>query len=275
MCRPLTAPKIGAVTQPILSDSLAAPMAGPLAQADLTPQSTRQLIELHADGDAYAVGWCDALRKEGLHTHLCRLAPPSVRAPLPAHAHAPKARVLLLASSLTERLALLRQWRAADAALPLLVVSRGLRDLEQVLALEMGADDILDATHSPSVLAARLRSLWRRGRDDACGSHEPEELRFGNLELQASDRRVRLQGQDAGLTQAEFELLWLLARRAGHTVTRPELLRHTRGLEYEPHDRSIDSRVYRLRRKLGDASREGKGIRTVRNCGYLFVPSAW
>lgn len=70
-------------------------------------------------------------------------------------------------------------------------------------------------------------------------------------------------------------MLWLLASRAGHPVTRYELLKHTRGLAYERHDRSIDSRVYRIRSKLGDTRGDSQRIRTVRNCGYLFTPLGW
>ncbi len=233
----------------------------------------RRVIELHADADAHAALWCEALANEGLHSRLSRLSLPVSHGS--GAARPVEARVLLLATSLTERLALLRQWRTADAALPLLVVARDLRDLDQVLALEMGADDVMDANASPSVLCARLRNVWRRTHPDPLAAPQTDELRFGALCLQVRERSVHLGSHGVDLTEAEFELLWLLASRAGHTVTRSELLRHTRGLEYEPHDRSIDSRVHRVRLKLGDLRGSTQRIRTVRNCGYVFVPSGW
>ena len=86
---------------------------------------------------------------------------------------------------------------------------------------------------------------------------------------------MRLGGSDVPLTEGEFEVLWLLASQAGQPVSRADLLRRLRGLPYQRIDRSIDCRVYRIRGKLGDADGLSQHIRTVRNCGYLFVPSAW
>ena len=182
--------------------------------------------------------------------------------------------VLHVSGQLTEQLARLRSLRAQSPALPLMVAVRGLRDLDQVLALEMGADDAIDAALAGAVVAARLRALWRRAALAQAG--EPaDHLCFGSLALLRLQRQARLAEQLVPLTEGEFEVLWLLASRAGQAVSRHEILRRVRGLEDHPMDRSIDSRVYRIRAKLGDAGPGGRRIRTVRNHGYAFSPQGW
>jgi DNA-binding response OmpR family regulator len=202
------------------------------------------------------------------------------------HAEAPaagtEALVLHISQTLAEQLPQLRVLRAKAPEMPLLVLSRGLRDIDQVLALEMGADDVLDAATAPPVVAARLRALWRRAAratEAANGVHaEPtisplQDLRFGALQLLGRERRVLRGSLTVPLTEGEFEVLWLLATHAGQVVTRNEILKRVRGIDDQPLDRSVDCRVYRVRAKLGDDG--AQRIRTVRNRGYLFSPVGW
>ena len=168
---------------------------------------------------------------------------------------------------------LCRALRALDPARPLLAVCQGLRELDQVLALEMGADDAIDTAASAPVVAARLRALWRRG--GPLPNAAPERLAFGRLSLHLRERSVRLGDSAVDLTECEFEVLWLLATQAGRAVSRAELLQRLRGLPYQRIDRSIDCRIYRIRAKLCDGEGPAQHIRTVRNCGYLFSPARW
>jgi two-component system, OmpR family, response regulator RstA len=216
-------------------------------------------VAVHCTDPGAAAGWSDALRAEGV-------AVEADRADLAA-----QALVLFCAPRVAEHLGTLRELRARDAALPLVVVCPALRELDQVLALEMGADDAIDARTGAAVVAARLRALWRR----AGGAHAaaPHQLCFGRLSLHLRERRVQLGAERIELTECEFEVLWLLARQAGRAVSRTELLERLRGLPYQRIDRSIDCRIYRLRAKLGDGA--AQRIRTVRNCGYLFSPARW
>lgn len=218
-----------------------------------------------ADDPEAARPWFEALQLEGLR-------PQALRG---EGSGPPLAAILHISRRLTDSLGTLRQLRAADAALPLVVVCHALRDLDHVLALEMGADDVLDATTSAAVVAARLRAVARRAAPGGAAAPVPEQLQFGALTLQLRERRVRLGSHDVALTEGEFELLWLLASQAGQPVSRADLLRRLRGLPYQRIDRSIDCRVYRIRIKLGDADGPQQRIRTVRNCGYLFSPAAW
>ena len=216
-------------------------------------------VVVHCTDPGAADAWCGALRCEG------------VAVDVDHDTAAAQARILFCAPRVAEHLGLLREWRARDALLPLVVVCASLRELDQVLALEMGADDVIDARSGAAVVAARLRALWRRA--GAVPSAAAQQLSFGRLSLHLRERRVQLGGQRIGLTECEFEVLWLLALQAGRAVSRAELLQRLRGLPWQRIDRSIDCRIYRLRAKLGDGS--AQRIRTVRNCGYLFSPARW
>jgi DNA-binding response OmpR family regulator len=77
------------------------------------------------------------------------------------------------------------------------------------------------------------------------------------------------------LTSGEFDLLWLLAKNAGRILSRVEILRVLRSLDYDGMDRSVDNRVYRLRKKLGDVNSPTQRIKSVRALGYVFSPVGW
>jgi two-component system response regulator RstA len=183
--------------------------------------------------------------------------------------------LMWITGSLAGQLGRLRELRRVTPDLPLLVACKGLRDLDQVLALEMGADDVLDAAWSAPVVAARLRAHWRAGAAAAGADSLEDELHFGGLHLERCERRVAQHGAVVPLTEGEFEVLWLLASHAGHALTRGEILHRVRGLDNQPQDRSIDCRVYRIRAKLGDRDGRQHRIRTVRNRGYVFLPTGW
>ena len=94
------------------------------------------------------------------------------------------------------------------------------------------------------------------------------------MSLHWRERSACLAGQAVPLTEGEFEVLWLLASQAGAVVRRQDLLRRLRGLDDDPLDRSIDSRIYRIRAKLGGGAAAAR-IRTVRHQGYVFSPAGW
>lgn len=183
--------------------------------------------------------------------------------------------VLTVPRGLTERLTELRTLRQRWRGLPLVVVCNTQRELDHVLALEVGADEVVDPSWPASVVAARLRALWRQADRWRAQTLEPDVLTFGALTLRCRERKVELDGQVVALTDGEFDVLWLLVNRAGSTVTRVDMLRSIRGTPHPNLDRSIDSRIHRIRLKLGDTGRAQPRIRCVRNCGYLFSPVGW
>ncbi len=155
-------------------------------------------------------------------------------------------------------------------------------DLDQVVGLELGADDYVAKPVAPAVLAARVRALLRRGGRGAQGNASNDgttahagaaarRVSAAGVTIDAAARDVRVHGEPVQLTTAEFDLLWALASSAGRIVSRDELMQSLRGLEFDGLDRSIDARVSRLRRKLGDDADDPRVIKTVRGRGYLFA----
>jgi DNA-binding response OmpR family regulator len=159
---------------------------------------------------------------------------------------------------------------------PILILTARDTDLDHVIGLEAGADDYVMKPVDPMVLLARVRALLRRAERGAAGTVErKQDLTLGALRISETSREVWLQGQAVSLTTQEFELLSLLAHRAGELVSRDEVFRTMRGIDYDGLDRSIDGRVSKLRRKLGDDATSPTRIKTVWGKGYLLVPDAW
>jgi two-component system response regulator RstA len=159
-----------------------------------------------------------------------------------------------------------------DYAGPILMLTARTDDMDQVLGLEMGADDYVPKPVQPRVLLARMRALLRRAENtDQSGD---ARLSFGNLEVDSATREAWLEGERIDLTSAEFDLLWLLASNAGRVLTREEIFSDLRGIKYDGQDRSIDVRVSRIRPKIGDDPNHPHRIKTVRSKGYLFVKDA-
>ena len=147
-------------------------------------------------------------------------------------------------------------------------------DLDEVLGLEMGADDYVAKPVRPRVLLARIRALLRRGTVQVEEElRERSSLRFGALVVDNSMREAWLDDKSVDLTSAEFDLLWLLCSNAGRILSREEIFSQLRGIEYDGQDRSIDVRVSRIRPKIGDDPMHPRLIKTVRSKGYLFVKS--
>jgi two-component system response regulator RstA len=153
---------------------------------------------------------------------------------------------------------------------PILILTAKSESIDQVLGLEMGADDYVVKPVEPRVLLARIEALLRRARGAAAQAREAP-LVAGRVEIDGARRSATLDGQPVDLTTGDFDILWLLASRQGSVVTRDEILRVVRGIDYDGLDRSIDARICRLRRKLQEAGGDESMIKTVRLRGYLFA----
>jgi len=166
-------------------------------------------------------------------------------------------------------LTLCRELRRHDRV-PILILTAKGENIDQVLGLEMGADDYVVKPVEPRVLLARLEALMRRAK---AAPHEVRDARFsaGRLAIDGARRAATIDGRDVELTTGDFDILWLLASRQGSVVTRDEILRVVRGIDYDGLDRSIDARICRLRRKLQEAGGAESMIKTVRLRGYLFA----
>ena len=149
-------------------------------------------------------------------------------------------------------------------------------DIDQILGLELGADDYIAKPVQPRVLLARIKALLRRlpapGENE---SGDSESQTFGQFRISQSTRTATLNTQPIDLTTAEFDLLWLLASHAGNVLSRDDLLQELRGIGFDGLDRSIDARISRLRKKLNDDPENPTRIKTVRGKGYLFSKHDW
>ncbi|MGL4318690.1 MAG: response regulator [Pseudomonas sp.] len=158
---------------------------------------------------------------------------------------------------------------------PILMLTARTDDMDEVLGLEMGADDYVCKPVRPRVLLARIRALLRRSEGAAeVVAESQRRLQFGALVIDSAMREAWLREQGIELTSAEFDLLWLLASNAGRILSREEIFTALRGIEYDGQDRSIDVRISRIRPKIGDDPEHPRLIKTVRSKGYLFVAEA-
>jgi len=140
-------------------------------------------------------------------------------------------------------------------------------DADVVAGLETGADDYVGKPVSPRVLLARIRALLRRSGSSA----GPSAIRVGDLEVRPESRRASFRGTDLDLTTTEFDLLEILADRAGRVQERALLVRELRGIDFTSIDRSVDVIISRLRRKLEAVGATREMIRTVRGIGYMMA----
>lgn len=145
-------------------------------------------------------------------------------------------------------------------------------EIDEVVALEIGADDFMSKPVRPHALLARLRTHIQRAKSDTQVSGDSRiELEY--LTIDSASRQCTIHDKAIDLTTAEFDLLWLLARNAGKVVSRSDLYFELNGFKYDGLDRSIDLRVSRLRKKLNDDSNSPQLVKSVRGVGYLLALS--
>lgn len=167
-----------------------------------------------------------------------------------------------------------RTFRLHQMMLPIHIILPAHTSFDEALLLELGADWVSDHSIEPRLLASRLRALLRRMH--APVNNEPLQLlKFGRLTIDAAARRVTLSDNAIEMSSAEFDLLWLLASRAGEVLKRDEVQMTLRGFASDDSHRFIDARLYRLRKRLGNTPAVAARIRTVRPLGYLFAKADW
>jgi Response regulators consisting of a CheY-like receiver domain and a winged-helix DNA-binding domain len=155
---------------------------------------------------------------------------------------------------------------------PILMMTACSEEADEVLGLELGANDYVNKPVKPRILLARIKALLRRMDTSAPTS----SLRvFGDLKLDARSKSVFLKGDAITFSSNEFEVLWLLALGAGKVISRTQLVSQLRGIEYDGFDRSVDVSISRIRKKLQDDPSNPRKIKTIRSKGYLFAEDAW
>ncbi|MGZ4360456.1 MAG: response regulator transcription factor [Gaiellaceae bacterium] len=151
---------------------------------------------------------------------------------------------------------------------PILMLTARDEDVDKIIGLEVGADDYMTKPFNPRELVARVKSILRRASVEH-RTVESEQIRHGDLLIDAGRREVHVGEQEIQLAPKEFDLLWELLDHRGLVLTRDQLLERVWGYTFAGDTRTVDVHVRQVRRKLGDAS----PIVTVWGVGYKVGPA--
>ena len=148
---------------------------------------------------------------------------------------------------------------------PILMLTARVQDHDKILGLELGADDYVTKPFNPREVVARVRAVLRRARGEPA---RPRVLQVGGVAIDLDRHQVYVDSDPVSLTPTEFSLLRALAEHPGHALTRLELIETGLGYGYEGLERTMDSHIKNLRRKLADAGAASDLIETVFGVGY-------
>jgi DNA-binding response OmpR family regulator len=164
----------------------------------------------------------------------------------------------------------LRALGAAYTTPILMLTARG-DDVDRIVGLELGADDYLSKPFNPRELVARIRAILRRASTRTARGTALDAVVVGPIALNLSLHEVRVAGELVALTGAELRVLELLMRSAGHVISREAMTEQALGRKLVPFDRSIDTHISNLRRKLNLEAGKNPEIKNVRGSGYMLT----
>ncbi len=151
---------------------------------------------------------------------------------------------------------------------PILMLTARVGEADQLVGLELGADDYVTKPFSPRLVVARVRALLRRS---VAPAESPKVLRVSDLEIDLNAHTVTRDGQPVELTPTEFSLLATMAEQPGRVFSRLQLLEATQGTAYEGYERTIDAHIKNLRAKLEPDPKNPRYIETVFGVGYRLM----
>ncbi len=165
----------------------------------------------------------------------------------------------------------LKQYRESGGKTPVLMLTARGDDVDRIVGLEMGADDYLPKPFNPRELLARVKAVLRRTVE--AEEDSPPFLQVGDLRADLRRREATMGDVPLNLTNAEFVILTALMREPGEVVSRAALTRAALGRQLLPEDRSLDTHISNLRRKINAMENSQSTIRSIRGSGYLLVPA--
>ena len=154
-----------------------------------------------------------------------------------------------------------------ESDVPIVMLTARADEEDRLTGLDIGADDYVTKPFSPRELAARLRAVLRRTARDGLDSGA-SSLTYGPISVDTQQRTVYVGKTQLHLTPTEFRLLVLLTREPGRTFSRSQIIDRVFGYDFEGFDRTVDSHVYSLRRKLEAAAGDKRYIHTIYGIGY-------
>ena len=164
----------------------------------------------------------------------------------------------------------LKKLRATNEVPVIMLTARG-DDVDRIIGLEFGADDYLAKPFNPRELAARIKAILRRAQPR---TNADSNLVMGPVSLHGATRTASVHGKSLVLTGTEFELLRCLLQAPGEVVSKQRLSETALGRQLLPYDRSIDTHISNLRKKLENAGSVDETIMNQRGIGYLLIPTA-
>jgi two-component system, OmpR family, response regulator BaeR len=147
---------------------------------------------------------------------------------------------------------------------PVLMLTARVEEIDCVLGLELGADDYITKPFRPREVAARIKAVLRRFQPE---QKEPT-LRACSIELNTQTHQVTILGQEVKLTPIEFNLLRLMMEHPGRVFPRTELVSRVQGYDFDGYDRTVDTHIKNLRRKIAVILPEQEVIGSVHGVGY-------
>jgi two-component system, OmpR family, alkaline phosphatase synthesis response regulator PhoP len=166
------------------------------------------------------------------------------------------------------------RWLRADSHLsdiPILMLTAKVEDTDKISGLELGADDYLTKPFNPLEVVARAKAILRRSRG---GFQPPHVLENGTLRLDLDQHTLTHENQMVELTRTEFAILSALMANPNYAFTREELVEKALGYSYDGLERTLDTHIKNLRRKIGDDPARPRYIETVFGVGYRFCEGA-
>lgn len=154
--------------------------------------------------------------------------------------------------------------------IPIIMITARVEEIDRLLGLELGADDYICKPFSPREVVARVKAVLRRSQ----GRLPTQRLAVGPLILDEASHSVKVRGRELSLTPSEFQILKTFLGQPGRVFSRTDLYYKLQGFEFEGSERTIDSHIKNLRRKLTARLGEVEVIRTVYGVGYSFHPPA-
>jgi DNA-binding response OmpR family regulator len=171
-------------------------------------------------------------------------------------------------------LSLARHLRERYRSMAIVMLTAAGTVVDRIVGLEMGADDYVAKPFDPRELLARIKSVLRRTSATGRAELDAERVRIGRCVLDLSAHRLTDEsGSEVPMTPLEFDLLKALVSHPNRPLSRERILNLSQQRETDPFDRSVDLRIMRLRKKIEPDPEHPQYIKTVRNEGYVFVPT--
>jgi two-component system alkaline phosphatase synthesis response regulator PhoP len=161
-----------------------------------------------------------------------------------------------------------REIKKSSPLVPIIILTASSEEIDEVLLLELGADDYVTKPFSPKALLARARAALRRSQRGPIA----EEFSFGSVSVDFSKMELRRSGRLIPLTSQEFKVLRYFAQNQNRVISREELLNKAWGYNSYPSTRTVDNHILSLRQKLEEDPTKPVHFLTVHNAGYKFVP---